>query len=158
MQIQEIMTKDVQSCRVDDPLNVAARIMWERDCGCVPVVDLAGRAVGMLTDRDICMAAYTRGVPISEISAESVMSKELHVCRAVDAIDVARKSLAARQIRRVPIVGADGRLVGILSLSDLARTALVLKGSKPNGFPADAIETTLAAISRPRTDTAPVVE
>lgn len=150
MQIEEVMTKDVGFCRIDDTLNVAAKIMWDRDCGCVPVVDLAGRAVGMLTDRDICMAGYTQGVPISEIHAASAMSRELHVCRPDDPIDVARKRLAALQIRRLPIVADDGTLVGILSISDLARTALALKGGKPNGFGADAIETTLVAICRPR--------
>jgi CBS domain-containing protein len=152
MQIEEVMTKKVAFCRVDDQLNVAAQIMWDRDCGSVPVVDLAGRVVGMLTDRDICMAAYTRGLRLSEIRADSVMSKELHLARASDPIDVARKLLAAYQIRRLPVVGADGRLAGIISLGDLARAALVLKGGRSNGFGADAIETALVAICRPRAE------
>jgi CBS domain-containing protein len=152
MQIEEVMTKDVGYCRVDDPLNVAAQIMWDRDCGCVPVLDDARRPVGMLTDRDLCMAAYTRGAPLAQIRADAVMSKQVHVCHPGDAIDVARKDLAEHQVRRLPVVGADGRLVGILSLSDLARAMLTIRGAKPNGSGADAIETTLIAISRPRPD------
>lgn len=154
MQIEEVMTKDVAFCRVDDSLNVAAQIMWDRDCGCVPVVDLAGRAVGMLTDRDLCMAAYTRGLPLWEIQAGDTMSKELHACRATEAIDVARKRLAAHQIRRVPVVDGNGGLVGILSFSDLARAAQTINGGKASGSGADGIETTLVAICRPRVDTA----
>jgi CBS domain-containing protein len=146
MRIEEVMTKNVGVCRVEDTLNVAAHIMWERDCGCVPVVDDGGRVVGMLTDRDICMAAYTRGEPLTNLTAGSVMSKIVHACDPNDSVDAAGKRLETHQIRRVPVVNAEGRLVGILSLSDLTRLA-----TKKNGFGADAIEATLAAVSRPRT-------
>ena len=58
------MTRDVKTCTIHDSLNGAARIMWDHDCGCAPVVDAHGKLVGIVTDRDICMAAYTQGVPL----------------------------------------------------------------------------------------------
>src|SRR5262245_6101900 len=64
MEVREIMSTDLETCRADDTLDRAARLMWEHDCGVVPVVDHEGTAVGMITDRDICMAAYTQGRPL----------------------------------------------------------------------------------------------
>jgi CBS domain-containing protein len=60
-QVQQVMTMSVYSCHVNDHLGTAAKLMWEHDCGVVPVVNDDGRAIGMLTDRDICMAAFTQG-------------------------------------------------------------------------------------------------
>ena len=60
MKVQDVMTRAPASCKASDALVVATRIMWEDDCGCVPVVDDRGTVIGMVTDRDACMAAYTR--------------------------------------------------------------------------------------------------
>jgi Mg/Co/Ni transporter MgtE len=65
--VRDLMTTAVRSCTTGDNLQRAAQIMWESDCGVVPVVDRDGRLVGMITDRDICMAAYTQGKPLSHI-------------------------------------------------------------------------------------------
>jgi CBS domain-containing protein len=67
MSVKDLMTKNVKTCRPSDLLNAAARIMWEEDCGCVPVVGDDNQLVGMLTDRDICMATYTRNQPPGSI-------------------------------------------------------------------------------------------
>src|SRR5690606_28351921 len=72
MQVRELMTRDVQVCGPRDDLNRAAQIMWDHDCGVVPVVDSERRPIGMVTDRDVCMAAYTQGKPLSAIRAEEV--------------------------------------------------------------------------------------
>ena len=77
MRVEQLMTRTVETCEPHDTLVTAARIMWTRDCGCVPVVvpeEGGHRVVGMLTDRDVCMAAYLQGRPLSEISVASVMS------------------------------------------------------------------------------------
>ena len=67
MKVADSMTRDVRACSVHDSLNAAARVMWENDCGCVPIVDSQGRLVGIVTDRDICMATYTQGVPLEDV-------------------------------------------------------------------------------------------
>ena len=73
MKVQQIMTKTVSSCLPDDTTNQAARIMWERDCGFVPVVEgrASQRVVGVVTDRDICIAAYTKNRPLDQIRLRS---------------------------------------------------------------------------------------
>jgi CBS-domain-containing membrane protein len=97
--------------------------MWENDCGCVPVVDAAGRVVGMLTDRDVCMAAYTQGRPLAEIPVSSAMSRSVVACGPDDTIATAEQRMRQHRVRRLAVVDDEGRIAGILSLSDIARRA-----------------------------------
>ncbi|MBI4516536.1 MAG: CBS domain-containing protein [Deltaproteobacteria bacterium] len=147
MSVAEMMSQDVKTCRPQDTLNSAAHLMWEFDCGCVPVVDSDNHVVGMLTDRDICMAAYTQGALLSELGVASAMSKEVYTCGPQDTPAAAEELMRAHQIRRLPVVDAAGRLVGLVSLNDLAREA----GRQParktkRQVKADEVITTLAAI------------
>ena len=87
MQVEELMNRDVSTCKRDHMLDCTVRIMWEQDCGIVPVVDELSRVVGVITDRDVCIAAYTQGRPIQEIPAWSVMSRQVHTCHADDPIE-----------------------------------------------------------------------
>src|SRR5690606_32936140 len=66
VKIEEIMTRDVRTCSPDDTLATAAQVMWEMDCGVVPVTDREGKVVGIITDRDLAMAAHLQGVPLRE--------------------------------------------------------------------------------------------
>ena len=151
MRIKEVMTESPQSCRVGDSANEAARIMWERDCGVVPIIDHAGKVAGIVTDRDICMAAYFQGLPLSQIAVASIMCPDVSTCsRDADLAD-AERLMQERQIHRVPVVDEGGRLLGMLSLSDVARGvkrsgALVQK----NGEAQELLQT-VARISEPRT-------
>jgi CBS domain-containing protein len=95
--------------------------LWEADCGAVPITDAEGRLVGIITDRDLCMASYTRGQPLWACTVASVMSKASHVCRPSDTVERVAEVMREHQVRRVPIVEPDGRLLGIVSLADLAR-------------------------------------
>jgi CBS domain-containing protein len=61
MEVGQLMTRNPRVCSIDGTLEQAAAIMWESDCGCVPLVDSEGKVTGMITDRDVCMAAYTQG-------------------------------------------------------------------------------------------------
>ena len=71
------MTTTVRTCFTSDSLATAAQLMWDHDCGCVPVLNEDARVVEMLTDRDICMAAFFQAAPISEIKVSAVMSRQL---------------------------------------------------------------------------------
>ena len=86
MKIDEIMKRNVKVCRQGDNLNSAAQLMWDNDCGCVPVLasDGSGKIVGVITDRDICMAAYTQGKPLCEIAVESAMATKALTCKPSD--------------------------------------------------------------------------
>ncbi|HZP42445.1 MAG TPA: CBS domain-containing protein [Candidatus Binatia bacterium] len=149
MKVEELMTRRVASCSASDTLNAAARIMWEHDCGCAPVV-ADGRVVGMITDRDICMAAYTQDRPLSALPVSQAMSREVHSCRPDDPLAVAERTMRERQIRRLPVIDASGHLVGILSLNDVAR-AFAREGERAaGGARANEVASTLAAVCRPR--------
>jgi CBS domain-containing protein len=121
--VQDAMTRNVVTCKPGDTLNRAAQLMWEADCGAVPIVDENDTLIGMLTDRDICMAAYTRGVPLSELPVTSAMSTKPHSCRATESLRSLMDLMAKCQVRRVPVVDDAGHVVGIVSLADVARLA-----------------------------------
>jgi len=129
--VGSIMTRNVFSCSGNDTLHRAAQIMWDRDCGAVPVVDAAGRAVGLVTDRDLCMAAYTRGRPLAAISVSSLLSGKLHTCAASTSLDEAVARMRTQRVRRLVVVDPkDQRLVGMLALADLARHLSVLAATR----------------------------
>jgi len=120
--VASVMTRAVVSCSGNDTLHRAAQIMWDRDCGAVPVVDAEGRAVGVVTDRDLCMAAYTRGRPLSAISVSSLLAGKLHTCVPSTSLDEAIARMRLERVRRLVVVDPrDQRLVGMLSLADLVR-------------------------------------
>jgi CBS domain-containing protein len=150
MKVQELMIRDVQSCSADDDLNRAAQIMWEYDCGVVPVVDSVTRVVGMITDRDLCMAAYTQGLPLGSLRVGDSMSKEVFSSSPGESLESALTIMRTRHVRRLPVIDDQLRLVGILSLGDLAREAE--RKGRPGGRaqPSPEISATLAAICEPR--------
>lgn len=121
--VRDVMTRDVVSCQQFDSLNRAAQLMWDEDVGALPIVDQDGKLVGMLTDRDICMSAYTRGQPLTELGVSSAMSRQLHTCKPSDTLRSAMELMSKQQIRRVPVIDDSGKLIGIVSLADLALLA-----------------------------------
>ena len=122
MQAKEIMSSDPQCCTPEDTLRDAARMMADNDCGCLPVVeDTAGkRVIGVLTDRDIAIRGVARGkTPDSKVN--DVMSPAPACCSAEDDVEVVEKIMTDKQVRRVPVVDGDGRVVGMIAQADLAR-------------------------------------
>ena len=153
MKVEQLMTRTVRTCHPGDSLNVPAQIMWEGDCGCVPVVrdeEGGARVVGMVTDRDVCMAAYTQGRPLGAIAVSSAMSERVCSCRPTDALRVALNVLRANRLHRLPVVDADEHLIGVLSLADVAREAGREHGRAGAEVADDDIAHTLEAISEPR--------
>jgi len=122
MLAKEIMTRDPQCCTPNDTLQIAARLMADFDCGCVPVLERTdrNRLVGVLTDRDIAVRGVARGkTPDSKVN--DVMSPAPAFCSPEDDVDVVERIMIEKQVRRVPVVSADGRVVGIIAQADLAR-------------------------------------
>ncbi|MGZ3439423.1 MAG: CBS domain-containing protein [Polyangia bacterium] len=150
MKIEQLMTKNVSACTPEQTLNCAAQIMWDQDCGCVPIVDDKNLVVGMLTDRDICMAAYTTNAPLSELRIGDIMAKQVIACGPFDTVEQAEALMRQHQLRRLPIVGFENQLIGILSLNDLARVVRLQSHTRERGVSPDAIEATLAAVCEPR--------
>jgi CBS domain-containing protein len=142
-----VMTKDPVTCSPDDSLSRAAAIMWESDCGAVPVVNPDGTLAGMITDRDICMATFTRGQAPSSLDVRSAMAKTVYRLSPNDPIARVVRIMAEQQVRRIPIV-ENGRVVGIVAVADLAR---YIRSSKSDNLPACVTFThALARISEHR--------
>lgn len=149
MLVNQIMSPGAISCHIDDSVHHAAQLMWEFDCGALPVVTQEQRVVAMLTDRDICMAAYTQGKPLSEIGVRSAMSQALYTCSPDDSLEKAEQLMRDHQVRRLPVVDRDGKAVGILSLNDLAGASIRQHpsyASSTNEISAASVARTLAAV------------
>ncbi|OWR19035.1 Hypoxic response protein 1 [Brevundimonas diminuta] len=118
MKIRDVMSKDVQVARPEDTLHNVAGRMAAGDFGFIPVAD-GDRLIGALTDRDIVVRAVASGAG-PEARVLDVLSRDALVVRADDDLKVALDLMSSRQIRRLPVVDKDGRLVGVVSLGDLS--------------------------------------
>lgn len=147
MQVQQIMSQPAIVCRVDEPGDKAAKLMVEHDCGVIPVVDHNDRIVGMVTDRDICMASLAQRLPIHTIRVKDAMTREPYSCRPTDSLDVATARMMAAQVHRLPVVDDEERVIGVLSTNDIFRQASVHRG-QPSISDKQLVDT-LAAICAP---------
>ncbi|MBP8925950.1 MAG: CBS domain-containing protein [Pseudomonadales bacterium] len=145
MRVASLMTTNVVCVGVHQSLNEAAHLMWQHDCGSLPVTNGEEKVVAMITDRDISIASYFQGKPLREIPVSSAMSKQLFHCRASDDAAHVQQLMQAHKIRRVPVLDAKFRAVGIITLNDLARA------STKRSITATGIRDTLASIGTPPT-------
>jgi CBS domain-containing protein len=148
--VQSLMTKDPKCCRPEESLRTAAYLMWECDIGSIPIVDQEHRVVGMITDRDICMAGYFQDRPLSDISVRQAMASKIVACRPEDDVKTAERLMRDNQIRRLPVINREGHLVGIISVNDLARRAASDRHLSSPQVGETGVVTTLAAIASPR--------
>jgi len=143
MKVQDVMTYDVQTCSPETNLAAAAMQMWRGDFGVMPVV-AGGKVVGMITDRDICIAAATKHRDPANIRVKEVISGKVYGCSPDADIHEALKIMQQKQVRRLPIISAeDGRLAGILSMNDVA---LKEQGGAKAELSAEDVETTMRGI------------
>ena len=119
MQVKDIMTRNPISCRVDNNLAEAAELLWTSNCGALPVLDEGGKVIGMITDRDICIALGTRNQLPSEVEVGQVVAWRLFGCSPEDEIHSALATMKEEKVRRLPVLN-DGGLEGILSLNDVS--------------------------------------
>jgi CBS domain-containing protein len=119
MKVSEVMTRDVQTVRADQPVQEAASFMLSSDAGSIPVMD-GDRLIGMITDRDIAVRGIAKGhgpdTPVGDL-----MTNDLVVVRMDDEIEDAASKMSEAQVRRLPVIDQDERLCGIVSLGDLSR-------------------------------------
>ena len=123
MKVRDLMTSDVRTCRPDTNLAEAVRDMWEGDFGALPVVNDEGRVIGMITDRDICVAVATRGEPADRIAVREVAGNQAYTCQPEDDTTAALQVMKAHKVRRLPVVDATGHVRGVLSLNDVVTHA-----------------------------------
>jgi CBS domain-containing protein len=121
MKVSEVMTRDVQTVRPDEPVQQAASFMLSADAGSVPVTD-GDRLIGMITDRDIAVRGIAKGygpdTPVREL-----MTDEIICVREDEDVDDVASKMSEAQVRRLPVIDDQERLCGIVSLGDLSRDA-----------------------------------
>ncbi|MGE5177147.1 MAG: cyclic nucleotide-binding/CBS domain-containing protein [Hyphomicrobiales bacterium] len=127
MKVRDLMQTEVRTCTLDTDLGTAARVMWDHDCGIVPVTDGGGRIAGVVTDRDICIAAATKDRAPSQIRVREVMDQKPRTCGPDDDVRRAMEAMAEARVRRLPVVEKE-KVRGILSLNDL-----ILRADAPDG-------------------------
>lgn len=161
MRVERIMTREVAACHPGDTLDQAARIMWERDCGCVPVLSDDGmpHALGVLTDRDICMCAHFQGRSLRDLRVSDAMPNHgrLLTVKVDDSVLDAQALMQEGRVRRLLVVDDGGKLVGMLSLADLAREAARGRGRKRPDVRGADVAAVLASICEPTAHHEPVV-
>jgi CBS domain-containing protein len=146
MKVQDVMTGDVKTCFPDTNLAAAAALMFENDCGALPVVADGQNAIGVITDRDIAIAVGTKGRPAQDIRVDEVMTAELFGCSPDDDIHTALKIMRKDKVRRLPVLADGGVLRGILSINDV--TLQAQKGNPELDY--DDVVSTLKAICEHR--------
>jgi len=131
MKVKELMTSQPEGCNPGTNLARAVQLMWDADCGVLPVVDSDMRVVGIITDRDICVALGTRNRRASDIRVAEVMRKPVETCAATDDVRVALEKMRDRRVRRLPVCDPNGRLVGVVSLNDAVLATAIAKDVEP---------------------------
>jgi CBS domain-containing protein len=122
MQVSELMTSDVCYVTPDTKLSELAQRMRDEDIGSIPVAE-NDRLIGMVTDRDIVIRALTDGADPRECTARDVMSPKVLYCRASQTVEDVLENMGEQQVRRLPVVDDNKRLVGVISLGDLSHAA-----------------------------------
>jgi CBS domain-containing protein len=149
MRVDDQMTRRIVSCGLLDDLATAASRLWENDCGSLPVLDERGHVAGMLTDRDICMAAMFTGKALGELRVAAVMTRDVATAREHDTLHDAEMILRSRSVHRLPVVDDHQRVVGILTANDLLRW-VDEGGRSDTNQDAVHLVRTLAGVSRRR--------
>jgi CBS domain-containing protein len=149
MKVTEVMTRNVQSCTPETNLAAAAVQMWDGDYGTLPVVDNDGKVIGMITDRDICIAAATKHQDIANIKVGEVPTGQVQSCTPETSIRDALKTFEQARVRRLPVVDEHGKLEGILSIHDIVLRAAEERGERSSGVSYADVVNTFKAIGAP---------
>lgn len=127
MKVRDVMTQPARCCGPETNLAVAAETMWNNDCGFLPVVE-GGALVGVVTDRDICIALGTRNQLAADVLVRDVMTGRLQICEPGEELHTAMARMSAAKVHRLPVI-QDGKVEGILSLDDVLLAANRIYGA-----------------------------
>jgi len=131
MRISDVMRREPSVCRPETTLAEAGRVMASIDCGILPVVDDRESVLGVVTDRDICLALTARNARPSTVFVRDVMNEDVATCRPHHDLREALGKMRSRRVRRLPVVSDDGVIEGILSLDDVV---LLARGADSPGL------------------------
>jgi CBS domain-containing protein len=148
MKVKDVMNPDAKAIWITESLADAAKLMWENDCGILPVIKDGRKVVGMITDRDICMGTAMKDVNPSSISVEQVISGKVYTATPDEDVEQALEMMKAHKVRRLPVLNAEGELAGILSMNDIVLQANGSNGKAQIKY-ADVVETYQAICQHP---------
>lgn len=146
MKVKEVMTPDAKAIWLTESLSDAAKLMWDNDCGVLPIIKDGRKVIGMITDRDICMAVAMRDANPSGVSVEEVMTGEVYAVSTEDEVDQALQTMKDHKIRRLPVLNPEGELEGMLSMNDIVLHAKTSKGAAAGTIKYDDVVKTYQAI------------
>jgi CBS domain-containing protein len=146
MTVKDVMNTAVATCARDSDLGSVVNIMREHDCGFLPVVDSHGIVVGVITDRDVCLAGGTKRRSLARISVKETMSHPVFSCFPDENIKAVLATMATHRVRRLPVLNKSGHLVGVLSIDDIVHVP-----ARPNAPTAEDIVAALKGICAHRT-------
>lgn len=148
MKVKDLMTPEPKAIWLTESLADAARLMWENDCGVLPIIKDGRKVIGLITDRDICMAATMRDTHPSAISVEEVMTGQVYAVNAEDNIEQALQQMQEHRVRRLPVINPEGELEGILSMNDIVLQAKVSGDASADSIDYDDVMKTYQEICR----------
>jgi predicted transcriptional regulator len=119
MKVKDVMMGTPYYCQLDTNLGSATELMWVGNCGFLPVMGANGKIVGVVTDRDICIALGTRNRGAGNVPVRDVMSDRLFACSPNDDVHIALQMMKEGGVRRLPVIVENGTLVGVISMDDL---------------------------------------
>jgi CBS domain-containing protein len=127
MTIHDVMTKNPAFCAPSSSAQTAALVMQQKDTGILPVTEdaFSRKLVGVVTDRDLCMAVLVRGRDPSHVWVQECMTRDPVTCRRNEEVGAALRRMRERRVRRIPVVDDAGNLMGMVSLADLVRKRAV---------------------------------
>lgn len=150
MKVKDVMMGTPYYCQLDTNLGSATELMWVGNCGFLPVMDTDGKIVGVITDRDICIALGTRNCVPSQVSAREVMSNPLFACSPDDDVHIALRTMKEGGVRRLPVIVENETLVGVISMDDLLLRAEAVGIGKRTELSTEEVVKTYRAIDQRR--------
>jgi CBS domain-containing protein len=145
MKVEQLMTPSPAACGLSDNLAQVVERMWDANCGIIPIVDDAAHVVGVITDRDVCIAAATRGLAPGDIDVIDMQRRPVVACRPDDDLQTALALMKQHRVRRLPVTTKEGVLHGIISLDDIT-----LCSGRRDAVSAADVLSTMKAIIAPR--------
>jgi CBS domain-containing protein len=150
MKVKDVMMGTPYYCQLDTNLGSATELMWVGNCGFLPVMGTDGKIVGVVTDRDICIALGTHNCVPSQVSVREVMSNRLFACSPDDDVHIALRAMKEGAVRRLPVIVENGTLVGVISMDDLLLRAEPMGIGKLTELSAEEVVKTYREIDQRR--------
>lgn len=131
MKVKDVMMRTPAFCNEGSNAGEAVEMMWKRNCGLLPIMDAKNKVVGVVTDRDLCIALGTRGIPAGQLTIAAVADGRVFSCSPEDEIHLALAKMSRNKVRRLVVLEKNGQLAGIVSMDDIVRHAAQQAADEP---------------------------